>query len=169
MAAEISRGFGTPRMVELEELNEPSGIWDGEGFRACQARCGFGLGNTLQLLKEDVEGALVGILSTIGECSSKEWSCLRGARRKARSWEQWKITWKNDPISKVDIEALERLIEPEDEEVCLRCILKYSTRGGSNIIQLFGTEEKTGPFRGQQKALVRASRRKGSRARKLAK
>ena len=43
---------------------------------------------------------------------------------------------------KVDIEAVERLIEPEYEEVCLRYILKYSTRGGSNIIQLFDTSEK---------------------------
>ena len=42
----------------------------------------------------------------------------------------------------MDIEALERLIEPEDEEVCLRCILKYSTRGSSNIFQLFDTSEK---------------------------
>ena len=37
---------------------------------------------------------------------------------------------------KVDIEVLERLIEPEDKEVCPRYILKYSTRGGSNIFQL---------------------------------
>ena len=38
---------------------------------------------------------------------------------------------------KVDIEALERLIEPEDEEVCPKYILKYSTRGGSNIFPAF--------------------------------
>ena len=38
---------------------------------------------------------------------------------------------------KVDIEASARLIEPEDAGVCLRYILKYSTRGGSNIFQLF--------------------------------
>ena len=44
----------------------------------------------------------------------------------------------------VDIEALERLIEPEDEGVCLRYILKYSTRGGSNIFQLFDTSENKG-------------------------
>ena len=37
---------------------------------------------------------------------------------------------------KVDIEVMERLIEPEDKEVCPRYILKYSTRGGSNIFQL---------------------------------
>ena len=47
---------------------------------------------------------------------------------------------------KVDIDALERLIEPEDEEVCLRYILKYSTRGGSNIFQLFDTEVKKDHF-----------------------
>ena len=43
---------------------------------------------------------------------------------------------------KVDIEELERLMEPEDEEVCQRYILKYSTRGGSNIFKLFDTSEK---------------------------
>ena len=47
---------------------------------------------------------------------------------------------------KVDIEALERLIEPADEEVCLRYILKYSTRGGSNIFQLSDTEENEDHF-----------------------
>ena len=72
------------------------------------------------------------------------------------------------PIKKVDIEALERLIEPEDEEVCLRYILKYSTRGG-NIFQLFDTMKKKGPLRGKQQALVGASRREDSLARKLAK
>ena len=65
---------------------------------------------------------------------------------------------------KVDIEALERLIEPEDEEVCPRYILKYSTRGGSNIFELFDTSEKQGPSRGKQKALVGAPRREGSHA-----
>ena len=69
---------------------------------------------------------------------------------------------------KMDIEVLERLIEPEDEEVSLRYILKYSTTG-SNIFQLFDTAKKKGPLRGKQKALVRASRKEGSRARKLAK
>ena len=38
---------------------------------------------------------------------------------------------------KVDIEALDRLIETEDEKVCLRYILKYVTRGGSNIFPAF--------------------------------
>ena len=44
--------------------------------------------------------------------------------------------------SKADIEALARLIGPEDEGVCLRYILKYSTRGGSNIFKFFDTSEK---------------------------
>ena len=43
---------------------------------------------------------------------------------------------------KVDVEAVARLIEPEDEEVCPRYILKYSTRRGSNIFKLFVTGEK---------------------------
>ena len=33
-------------------------------------------------------------------------------------------------------------MEPEDEEISLRFILKYSTRGGSNIVQLFDKAEK---------------------------
>ena len=59
-------------------------------------------------------------------------------------------------------------MEPEEVEVCLRYILKYSTRRGSNIFQLFDTKEKKVPFRGKQKALVGAPRREGSLARKLA-
>ena len=35
-----------------------------------------------------------------------------------------------------------RLIKPEDEEVCLRYILKCSTRRGRNIFKLFDTSEK---------------------------
>ena len=37
----------------------------------------------------------------------------------------------------VYIEALELLMEPEDEEVCLRYILKYSTIRASNIFPAF--------------------------------
>ena len=48
--------------------------------------------------------------------------------------------------TKVDIKALERLMEPENEEVSLRFILKYSTRGGSNIFLLFDTTEKKDHF-----------------------
>ena len=40
---------------------------------------------------------------------------------------------------KVGVDALSRLIEPEDEG---RYILKYSTRGGSNIFKLLDTSEK---------------------------
>ena len=53
----------------------------------------------------------------------------------------------------VDIEALERFIEPEDEKVCLRYILKYSTRRGSDMFKLFDTKREEGPSRGKQKAL----------------
>ena len=47
---------------------------------------------------------------------------------------------------KVDVEALERSMEPEEVEVCLRYILKYSTGRGSNIFQLFDTKEKKDHF-----------------------
>ena len=48
--------------------------------------------------------------------------------------------------TEVDIEALERLMEPENEEVSLRYILKYSMREGSNIFQLFDTAERKDHF-----------------------
>ena len=44
--------------------------------------------------------------------------------------------------TKMKIEALKRLMEPENEEVSLRYILKYSTREGGNISQLFDKAEK---------------------------
>ena len=43
---------------------------------------------------------------------------------------------------KVDIEALERLMKPEEAEDCPRYILKYATRRGSNLSQIFDTKEK---------------------------
>ena len=48
--------------------------------------------------------------------------------------------------TKVDIEALERLIEPENEKVSPRYILKYSTRGDRHIFHLFDTAEKKDHF-----------------------
>ena len=42
--------------------------------------------------------------------NSKE---LDGALWKEVPWEQWRITWKIASIQKVDIEALERMMEPE--------------------------------------------------------
>ena len=43
---------------------------------------------------------------------------------------------------KKDIDALARSIEPEDEGVCLRYILKHSTRAGSNVLKLPDTSER---------------------------
>ena len=68
-----------------------------------------------------------------------------------------------------DVGVLERLIEPEEEKVCLRYTLKYSTRKGSSIFQFFDTSEKKGPSCCKQKTLVGAPKRKGSYARKVAK
>ena len=47
---------------------------------------------------------------------------------------------------KVDIEVLESLLKPENLEVSPRFLLKYSTRRGSNIFQLFDTSEKPNHF-----------------------
>ena len=44
--------------------------------------------------------------------------------------------------TKVDIDVLERLMELENEEVSLRYILMYSTRGGSKIFQLLTQQRK---------------------------
>ena len=69
---------------------------------------------------------------------------------------------------KVDIEVLERLMKPENREIPPRYTLKYSTRGGSNIFQLFETAEKH-DHRGSQKKMVGESLEKRSTARELAK
>ena len=45
-----------------------------------------------------------------------------------------------------DVRVEGRLMEPEEAEVWLRYILKYSTRDGSNIFQLFDTAEKKDHF-----------------------
>ena len=50
----------------------------------------------------------------------------------------------------VDTEALERLMEPENRKISLRYILKFSTKGGSNILHI----RETGPLRGKQKKMV---------------
>ena len=43
---------------------------------------------------------------------------------------------------KVNIEVLERLIEPDNLEISLRYILKYSTRGGSNVFYSSSTHQR---------------------------
>ena len=43
---------------------------------------------------------------------------------------------------KVEIEALELLMDPEDSEVCLRSILTHARRRGSRIFETFSTKEK---------------------------
>ena len=43
---------------------------------------------------------------------------------------------------KVEIEALELLIDPEDSEVCLRKILTHARRRGSRIFEIFGTKRE---------------------------
>ena len=81
---------------------------------------------------------------------------LDGARWKERSGEQWKITWRNFVNTKVDIESLESFMEPEDEEVSLRYILKYSTRGGSNISSFLTQQRKKDHFVASRKRWLAA-------------
>ena len=61
--------------------------------------------------------------------------------------------------TKVNIEALERLMEPEEVEVCLRYILKYSPREGR--------EKRTTSWRAEND--VGESRERRQHSRKLAK
>ena len=63
---------------------------------------------------------------------------------------------------KVDIEALARLIEPEDG-VCLRYILKYLTRGGSNIFKLLDTSERPKHFVASRRRWLEGQERNGAR------
>ena len=61
---------------------------------------------------------------------------------------------------KVDITALERVMEPEDEEVCLRYILKYLTRRGSNI---FLPQQSSSSSRDEESQLVSVEDRRRRR------
>ena len=70
---------------------------------------------------------------------------------------------------KVEIAALELLMQPEEAEVCLRYFLKLAKRRGSGMFVIFDTKEKKGLFCGKQEALVGAPRREGSLARMRAK
>ena len=60
------KGNGT-RSRSLGLGSEP-----GEGLRAGQSSCGVGLGDALQLPKEDLASAVRVFLSIRGECSSKD-------------------------------------------------------------------------------------------------
>ena len=47
---------------------------------------------------------------------------------------------------KVEIKALELLMDPEDSEVCLRYILTHARRRGIRIFEIFSTKEKIDHF-----------------------
>ena len=64
---------------------------------------------------------------------------LDGARWKKKVMEAAEDYLESCANVKVYIQTLERLMEPENREISPRYILKYSTRGGSNIFQRFGT------------------------------
>ena len=84
--------------------------------------------------------------------SGREWQAGLEEQRFAWSSSEGKVMGavedylENVPIRKWTFEASERLMEPEDEKVSFRYVLKYSTRGGSNIFQLFDTAEKKDHF-----------------------
>ena len=71
--------------------------------------------------------------------------------------------------TKVDLEALKRMVEPENAEVSLSYILKYSTRGDSNIFQLLTQQRKKDHFVASRKTMVGEAGKGGNKARKLAK
>ena len=84
-----------------------------------------------------------------------------GALWKERFWGTVENYLDNCVHTKVDSEALERL-EPENEGVSLRYILKDSTRGGSNIFQLFGTAEKKDHFVASRKRWLQSQGEKAT-------
>ena len=69
-----------------------------------------------------------------------------GVRWKKRVMEAAEDYLENCARVKVDIEVLESLLKPENLEVSLRYVLKYLTRRGTNIFQLFDTSEKPNHF-----------------------
>ena len=71
------------------------------------------------------------------------------------------------PKKKIDIEALERLMKPEDEEACLRYILKYPTREEAAKFSSSLTQKKDHFVASRRRWLERQG--EGGLARKLAK
>ena len=57
----------------------------------------------------------------------------------------------------------------ENEDVSLTYIVKYSTRGGSNILQLFDTSERQDHFVANRKRWLETQGEGGNKARKLEK
>ena len=66
-------------------------------------------------------------LKTVASGLGRAASCVELVGKNGDGWSR-RLPGKMCRHKKVYIEALERLIEPEDEEVCPRYILKYSTR-----------------------------------------
>ena len=64
---------------------------------------------------------------------------------------------------KVDIEVLECLMEPENQDMFLRYILKYTTRGGSNIFQLFDTSKRQDHFVASRRRWLESQGRQAAR------
>ena len=59
---------------------------------------------------------------------------------------------------KVDIFALELLMEPEEAEVCLGYILKHAKRRGSGIFEIVETEGRKDHFVASRRSLARAGK-----------
>ena len=64
---------------------------------------------------------------------------------------------------KVDIEVVESLPRSENLEVSPRCVLKHSTRRGSNIFQFFDTSEKPNHFLASRRRWVESRDSDGAR------
>ena len=47
---------------------------------------------------------------------------------------------------RVEVQTLERLMEPEEGEVCMSYILKHATRRGNSIFQIFDTKKERDHF-----------------------
>ena len=86
--------------------------------------------------------------------------------KRARNGKEWDGVWwtkENCAHVEVDIEVLESLKEPENQDIFLRHILKYSTRGGSNIFQLFDTSKRQDHFVANRKRRLEGQGKNGAR------
>ena len=87
---------------------------------------------------------------------------LDGARWKKRVMEAAEDYLENCANMKVDIEVLDRLVEPENRKISLRYILKYSTREGSNIFQFLDTSDKQHHFVANRKRWLESQEENGA-------
>ena len=115
-------------------------------------RSGTHLGGKIRLLLQVMDG---GKRVWKSRRAAESWMELGGKKKVMEAVEDY---LENCANMKVDVEVLERLVEPENREIFLRYILKYSTRGRQQYFPALRHIRETGPLRGKQKKMVGESR-----------